>query len=129
MKPEEILSNIRQKYSDAVLLKQHGRYANSIYLSGYCVELSLKYAITNHMNWSRYKTEGKLKFLKVHDLELLVSLTGREVHIKKMSAWQEVNKWSELKRYEDPGGSMLSDAESMLLAVNKLVEELCKISL
>lgn len=40
----EIIDNIRQKYSDAALLKEHGRYANSIYLSGYCVELALKYA-------------------------------------------------------------------------------------
>ena len=76
MELEEILNNIRQKYFDAVLLKEHGRYANAIYLSGYCVELSLKYAIAKHLNWTSFNTEGKFKFLKVHDLELLVSLTG-----------------------------------------------------
>lgn len=129
MELEEIVNNIRQKYSDAVLLKEHGRYANSIYLSGYCIELSLKYAISKHMNWTKFNTEGKLKFLKVHDLELLVSLTGREVHIKQMSAWQVVNKWNESKRYDDPAKSTRSDSESMLFAVNKLVEDLCGISL
>jgi HEPN domain-containing protein len=129
MELEEILNNIRQKYADAVLLKEHGRYANSIYLSGYCVELSLKYAIAKHMNWTQFNTEGKFRFLKVHDLELLVSLTGREVHIKKMSAWQVANKWNESKRYDDPAKATRSDADSMLFAVNKLVEDLCAISL
>lgn len=125
----EIISNIQQKYADAVLLKDHGRYANSIYLSGYCVELSLKYAIAKHMGWTRFNTEGKFKFLKVHDLELLVSLTGREVQIKSMSAWQIVNQWSEAKRYSDPAISTQIDAESMLIAVKTLAEDLCSISL
>ncbi len=92
MSPDEIIDNIRQKYSDAVLLKDNGRYANSIYLSGYCVELSLKFALTKHMNWTCFKYDGKFKFLKTHDLELLVSLTGREVEIKRMSGWQIVNQ-------------------------------------
>lgn len=126
---QEIINNIRQKYSDAVLLKEHGRYANSIYLSGYCVELSLKYAITEHMNWTRFNTEGKFKFLKVHDLELLVSLTGREVQIKQMPAWQIASQWSETKRYVDPAKSTRSDAESLRKAVKILADSLCKISL
>ncbi len=60
---EEIINNIRQKYADAILLKEHKSFANSIYLSGYCVELSLKYAVAKHMNWTSFRTEGKLKFL------------------------------------------------------------------
>jgi HEPN domain-containing protein len=129
MEPSEIINNICQKYNDAMLLKDHGRYANCIYLSGYCVELALKYAITKHMNWTRFNTEGKFKFLKIHDLDLLVSLTGREIDIKRTPAWQIVNQWSENKRYSDPIISTLIDAEAMLSAVKTLVEDLCNVSL
>jgi len=125
----EIQNNLIQKYNDALLLKEHGRYANSIYLSGYCVELSLKYAIAKHLNWNEFQTDGKFKFLKVHDLAFLMSLTGREAHIKKLPAWGIVNQWSETKRYSDPASSTCVDAQSMLTAVKILVEDLCSISL
>ena len=124
----EITNNLKQKYYDAVLLKDNHRYANSIYLSGYCVELSLKYAIAKHMGWPRFYTEGKFNFLKVHDLDFLASLTGRD-QIKSMPAWSIVNKWKETDRYVDPATSSLADAEKMLKAVKILVEDLCKISL
>jgi|GEM_PF-1625739 len=125
MELNEIVINVRQKYADAKLLKENGRYANSIYLSGYCVELSLKYAITKHMNWTKFYTEQKFRFLKVHDLEFLVSLTGRETEIKQMSAWQIVKEWDEQKRYSDPTQSTYEDANIMLIAVKTLVEMLC----
>lgn len=125
MELNEIVTNVQQKYADAKLLKENGRYANAIYLSGYCVELSLKYAIAKHMNWTKFYTEQKFKFLKVHDLEFLVSLTGRETEIKQMSEWQIVKRWDEQKRYNDPTQSTAKDANTMLIAVKKLVEMLC----
>jgi hypothetical protein len=48
----------------------------SIYLCGYCVELSLKLAMTRKLKWSKYRTEGKFRFLKTPDFDLLVALTG-----------------------------------------------------
>lgn len=75
----QIRDNITQKYRDADLLIQHGRFSNAIYLCGYCIELSLKYAIAKQLHWPAYRTEGKLKFLKVHDLDVLVPLTGQEL--------------------------------------------------
>jgi len=125
MELNEIITNVRQKYADAKLLKENGRYANAIYLSGYCVELSLKYAIAKHMNWTKFYTEQKFRFLKVHDLEFLVSLTGRETEIKQMPEWQIVKEWDEQKRYNDPTQSTDKDANTMLIAVQTLVEMLC----
>jgi HEPN domain-containing protein len=125
MELNEIVTNVQQKYADAKLLKENGRYANAIYLSGYCVELSLKYAIAKHMNWTKFYTEQKFRFLKVHDLEFLVSLTGRETEIKQMPEWQIVKRWDEQKRYNDPTQSTAKDANTMLIAVKKLVEMLC----
>ena len=125
MELNEIVINVQQKYADAKLLKENGRYANAIYLSGYCVELSLKYAIAKHMNWTKFYTEQKFKFLKVHDLEFLVSLTGKETEIKQMPEWQIVKRWDEQKRYSDPTQSTEKDANTMLIAVKTLVEMLC----
>lgn len=129
MTPQEILDNITQKYLDAKLLCENGRYANSIYLCGYCVELALKYAITKRLNWTKFNTEGKFKFLKVHDLDLLVALTGDELRIKKLSYWSVVQVWNESKRYEDPSQAKQEGTEAMIEATKKLVEELCTISL
>jgi hypothetical protein len=96
-------------------------------LSGYCVELALKYAIAKHMNWVNCDV-NKFKFLKVHDLNFLASLTGN-IQIKKLDGWQIVSKWDETQRYADPTTSSESNAEDMLNGVKELVEELCQISL
>jgi len=127
--PSEILENIKQKYYDAKLLSENSRFANSIYLCGYCVELSLKLAITRKLNWSKYNTEGKFRFLKVHDLDLLVALTGDEVRIKRLPYWSIVMMWNEHKRYEDPAKADKKDSDSMIEATKNIVEDLCKISL
>jgi HEPN domain-containing protein len=129
MNLDEIIDNIIQKHRDAELLLVHGRYANAIYLCGYCVELALKYAIARNMNWSVFKPEGKLKFLKVHDLDLLVMLTGQETRIRKLPAWSIVNQWTEAQRYDDPAQSTEEDAQAMLAATKQFVEEVCLISL
>lgn len=98
----EMLDNIKQKYLDAYLLIENQRYANAIYLCGYCIELALKYAIAKNLNWPQYRVDGKLKFLKIHDLDILVALSGREVKIKQRSSWSTAIKWDESRRYEDP---------------------------
>lgn len=129
MELSEIIENIKQKYFDAVLLMEHGRYANAIYLSGYCVELALKYAIASHLDWHEYRTAGDLRVLKSHDFFFLLQLTGKEKIIKDLQAWHVVNKWKETKRYEDPRNANASDAQSMLASTTTLVKELCAISL
>lgn len=126
---KEITENLKQKYSDAVLLAENQRYANAIYLCGYCVELALKYAITKHLNWSAFRTAGDLKILKTHNFFFLLQLTGKEKAIKDFDAWHVVNKWKESKRYEDPRNATGTDAMGMLSATEILVKELCAISL
>ena len=129
MTTSEILDNIRQKYSDAEFLNSDGRFANSIYLCGYCVELALKFAITNNLKWTKFNTEGKFKFLKVHDLNLLVALSGDELRIKKLPSWAIVQVWDENMRYEDPTKATKMGSDSMLTATKILVEDICAISL
>ena len=124
-----IRENVIQKYRDAELLVQHGRYANAIYLCGYCIELALKYRIATHLNWPAYQTGGKLRFLKTHDLDLLVALTGQDMALKKRPAWTIAITWNESRRYEDPSLASEEDALGMLDAAQEFVEELCAVSL
>jgi hypothetical protein len=125
----EILENIKQKYDDAKLLNENGRFANSIYLCGYCVELALKLAITRKLNWAYYKTEGKFKVLKTHDFDLLVAFTGEESRIKQLPSWSIVMLWNEHKRYDNPVTTKKCESDSMIEATKNMVVELCKISL
>jgi len=125
----EIIANIRQKYLDAELLIQNQRHANAIYLCGYCVELALKYAVATRLSWPEYRTSGKLKFLKVHDLDVLISLTGQELIIKQLPSWSTAIKWNESLRYEDPTQATSQDAIAMLNAAKEVSEKLCGISL
>jgi len=129
MNESEILENIKQKYYDAKLLHENGRFANSIYLCGYCVELALKLAITRKLNWANYKTEGKFKVLKTHDFDMQVAFTGEESRIKRLPSWSIVMLWNEHKRYEDPARSNECESDSMIKATENMVMELCKISL
>lgn len=125
MTPNEIMLNIKQKYKDAKLLHDNGGYSNAIYLCGYCVELALKHAITNKLNWSEFRETSDYKSLKVHDLNLLLAFTGEEMRIKFLPEWNIVNKWKESNRYEDPLKAMESDSLSMINATKKIVEEIC----
>lgn len=129
MKRSEIVSNIQQKYRDADLLIRHQRYANAIYLCGYCIELALKHAIATRLNWPAYRTDGKLRFLKIHDLDVLAALTGQEIEIKRLPSWSTAIKWDETRRYEDPSLAKEVDALSMLDAAKEFAEALCGISL
>lgn len=129
MSLEEIVENLTQKYRDASLLADHQRYANAVYLSGYYVELALKYAIARHLNWSSFRTVGDLKILKTHNFFFLLQLTGKEKSIKDLPDWHIVNKWTESKRYEDPRQATAVDATAMLSATHTLVKALCEISL
>ncbi|MEA3643212.1 MAG: HEPN domain-containing protein [Lamprobacter sp.] len=126
---EELEANLRQKYQDAVLLAEHGRYANAIYLVGYCLELGLKYAITQHLHWDSYRTEGDLRVLKSHKLPFLLQLTGQESAIKHTEDWQIASKWTESIRYQDPRAMHIEAFNNMLEATRRLVEQLCAISL
>ncbi|MBK1621804.1 hypothetical protein CKO42_26175 [Lamprobacter modestohalophilus] len=126
---EELEANLRQKYRDAVLLAEHQRYANAIYLGGYCLELGLKYAIAKHLHWDSYRTDGDLRVLKSHKLPFLLQFTGQEAAIKNAEDWQIASKWTEAIRYQDPRAVQSEEFTLMLEATRRLVEQLCAISL
>ena len=126
---EELEANLRQKYQDAVLLDQHQRYANAVYLCRYCVELALKYAITKQLNWTSYRTAEKMNCLKSHEFDFLLQFTGQDAKIKSSDDWQIINKWKETDRYNDPRGVCDVDSRNMLEATQIIVRPLCTILL
>ncbi|MEA3643774.1 MAG: hypothetical protein VBE63_28165, partial [Lamprobacter sp.] len=69
------------------------------------------------------------KFLKVHDLDVLVPLTGQEQRIKRFSSWSVAINWDESRRYEDPALATQQDAFDMLAAAKEFAEERCAISM
>jgi HEPN domain-containing protein len=127
MTPHEIELNIKQKFKDAKLLHDNGGYSNAIYLCGYCVELALKHAITNKLNWSEFREAKEYTSIKVHNLNVLLAFTGDEIRIKNLPEWNIVIKWDETKRYEDPLRATNTQSQSMLNATKKIVEEICTI--
>ena len=129
LSPAKLIDNIKQKFQDAILLIDKGRFANGIYLLGYCNELALKYSVAIYLDWPDYKTSGDFRHLKSHDLDYLLEFTGRHAAIRRLAGWSVVSNWSEAKRYTDPSSARDSEAADMILATKQVVEALCPISL
>jgi HEPN domain-containing protein len=90
-----------EKLRDADVLYGAGCYGGAFYICGYAVELSLKEKICITLGWDEYPSDGKYKFLKIHDFEVLLRFSGVEKHIKKslMMEWSIVMKWNPENRY------------------------------
>lgn len=53
------------------------------------------------LDWDEYMIDGKYKFLKTHDFEILLHFSGVEKLVKKsfLSEWSVVMKWDPETRY------------------------------
>lgn len=111
------LSNTRLK--DAAILHSNERYAASIYLVGYAVEIALKSVIARALSSSVKKSLGHmphktseidtLKKMMTHNLEDLLALTpGRvkkEIGTKRKADWSLIQSWNSEIRYEPLTGT------------------------
>ena len=69
----------RSRLQEAQILFDAGRYDAAVYLCGYAVELALKARICMGLGWKEYPTpKEKYKSFYVHDLDVLLHLSGRE---------------------------------------------------
>jgi len=124
LSPAKLIDNIKQKFQDANLLIDKGRFANGIYLLGYCNELALKYSVATYFDWPAYKISGDCSHLKSHNLDYLLEFTGRHAAIRQLAGWSVVSNWSEAKRYADSNSARDSEAADMLVATKQVVEAL-----
>lgn len=104
MKKKEVGQKAKQYLKDAEILIEAKRNDGAAYLLGYVIELSLKKTICKSLNWNEYPP-GKwpdYKTFKSHDLNILLSLSGKESKIRKnlLAEWSIVSTWNpEILRY------------------------------
>ena len=119
------------RIKDSELLFLHKRYDASTYLCGYSVELALKYRVCKCLRWPTFPETnsefGELKFLKTHDYETLLRLTGKADLIKTslMAEWSVVAKWNPENRYRPLGTITRTDSRDMIDSTKRIVEVLC----
>jgi hypothetical protein len=105
---------------DASSLLEQKRFAGCFYLSGYALELILKYRIAKQLNWPAIDINDH-PFLKIHDLEKLVKYTGVYDKVLRMPEWNTCRSWSAESRYQDSSSISESDAQKMLNSTRELV--------
>jgi len=115
---------------DAKALLAAKRYDGAVYLCGYAVELALKARICKTLKWPGYPETSRefepFKSFKVHDLDVLLRLTGREGVVKQsyFVEWSAVAAWNPEARYKPIGTANADDAKLMLESAATLVRKL-----
>lgn len=128
MLPPATLRNIAQaRLQDANVLFNNGRFDGAGYICGYAVELALKARICDTLNWSGFPETRKefenLQSFKTHNLDVLLSLSGREQIIKQthLADWSIVGVWNPEARYHTIGQISATDAQSFLASTTTLL--------
>jgi HEPN domain-containing protein len=128
----DLIRIAKARLKDARVLEAGGRFDGSLYLCGYAVELALKARICRTLKWpgfpsSRSDFDG-LQSFKVHDLDLLLKLSGVEGAMKArhLADWSVVTQWNPEARYKLIGTAKPSNAQDMIRAAASLLRVLCR---
>lgn len=127
---QEVRRIASARLRDAEILLTARRYDGAVYLCGYAVELALKARICRTLKWPGYPESNKefepLKSFKVHDLDVLLRLTGRESVVKAsyFVEWSAVAAWNPEARYKPIGSANAGDAKLMLESAAVLLKKL-----
>jgi HEPN domain-containing protein len=120
----------RSRLRDAKALLAAKRYDGAVYLGGYVVEIALKARVCRTLRWAGFP-ETRPEFqsfasFKTHDLDVLLSLSGREQRVKAtlLAEWSAVATWDPEVRYKLPGSAKKADAELLLNAATTLLAAL-----
>lgn len=126
----ELTDTARGRLRDAHALLSHTRYDGSIYLAGYAVEMALKVRIAKTLKWQAFPdTNSEFKgllSLKTHDLNVLLSFTGRESKIRGShgTEWSVVVAWKPELRYKPIGSATQASAALMLHSAKQITRAL-----
>lgn len=127
---KELRQIAEARLKDAAALVGARRYDGAVYLCGYAIELALKARICRTLRWTGYpSTTSEFKnyqSFRVHDLDVLLHLTGRENMIKTthFAEWSAVAQWNPSARYQAIGTAQRSDAELMIKSARTLLRKL-----
>lgn len=100
-------ANALAKSEDAVLLLDHGRFANAYYLAGYAVEIGLKACIALQFRAEHFPDRRLVNIVHTHQVNELVFHAGlRDVLDERSDKdekfqfnWAQVCDWSPDSRY------------------------------
>ena len=115
---------------DAKALFAAKRYDGAVYICGYAVELALKARICKTLKWLGYPVTNKefesLHSFKVHDLDRLLHLSGKELSVRTayLAEWSAIAAWNPEVRYTPIGSAKAVDAELMIASANVLLKKL-----
>lgn len=129
MTRKEIGQKARQYLLDAQILINEKRYEGAAYLLGYVIELSIKKVICKSLDWQEYPPGNKwdnYKTFKNHNLDILLSLSGKEKKIRKtlFTEWSSVSQWNpETLRYSHKKISK-NDMAIMYRSVENIIKAL-----
>jgi hypothetical protein len=108
------------RLQDANVLFANNRFDGAAYICRYAIELALKARICDTLNWQGFPETRKefenLQSFKTHNLDVLLSLTGREQAIKQtnFADWSIVSAWNPEARYQSIGNVAATDAQAFL---------------
>jgi hypothetical protein len=120
----------REHLKDAEALLAAQRFEGASYLGGYVVELALKARICKTLKWAGFPETPKefqgYQSLKVHDLDILLSLSGVEpiVMTKYFTEWSAVAGWTPEARYKGRGKVTRANAELLVKAAGNLLRKI-----
>lgn len=118
------------RVEDAKALLAAGRFDGAAYLCGYAVEVALKARICRVLNWPEFPSTGgefqAYRSFQTHELDVLLRLSGQEARIKQhhFALWNVVAVWKAESRYNIIGTAGQADAEAMIEAAARLLEDL-----
>jgi len=113
---------------DAESLFNSGRYDGAAYLCGYSIEIALKRKICKTLKWHGFPSSNKefekIKSLKTHDLDVLLSFTGIEEEMKStfLTEWSLISNWNPENRYNLSGTVSENDINQMIQSAKTLME-------
>lgn len=120
----------KARLTDAKVLFNANRYDGALYLCGYAIEIGLKLRICKTLKWAGFPSTNKefdnFKSFKVHNLDVLLNLTGIEakVKLKYLAEWSIVTNWDAEARYNIVGTITKKDADDMIRSAETLLKVL-----
>lgn len=127
---QQLLAMARARIADAKVLIAARRYDGGVYLCGYALECALKARIVATLRWAGFpetrKEFERFQSFKTHDLDTLLSLSGREAKVKAghMKQWSGVAQWEPEARYKPVGSAAQADALLMIQSAESLLKVL-----
>ena len=125
--PADLRVIAQARLQDAHILFACARYDGAGYICGYAVELTLKARICDTLNWPGFPQTARefagYTSFKTHNLNVLLSLSGREQIIKQshLVDWSFVRQWNPEDRYRVAGGISAQDAQQFLASTTALL--------